>query len=96
MNKISFAITFVAALCFCSALAVAYSMHLSRAAYAELSQYQQTLDALDVQWSQLQIEESTFSGHALIEATAADRLNMSFPGLEGSVMIVRKAQSSGN
>lgn len=96
MNKTAFAITFVAALCFCSALAVIYTKHLSRQAYGELSAHKLALDALDVQWSQLQIEESTFSEYSRIERTASDQLGMKFPGLEGSVMIVRKAQPSGS
>ncbi len=79
----------VAALCFCSAIAVAYSKHLSRQAYVELSRNQRTIDALDVQWSQLQIEESTFSEHGLVERIARERLGMVYPGLDGSVMIVR-------
>lgn len=78
-----------AALCFCTAIAVAYSKHLSRQAYVELSRNQRTINALDVQWSQLQIEESTFSEHGLVERTASERLGMVYPGLDGSVMIVR-------
>ncbi len=89
MNRYSVMSAVVAALCFCSAIAVAYSKHLSRQAYVELSRNQRTLDALDVQWSQLQIEESTFSEHGLVERTARDRLGMMYPGLDGAVMIVR-------
>ena len=89
MNKVTAMTALLAALCFCSAIAVAYSKHLSRQAYVELSRNQRTLDALDVQWSQLQIEESTFSEHGLVESTARKRLGMVFPGLDGSVMIVR-------
>jgi cell division protein FtsL len=79
----------LAALCFCTALAVVFSKHLSRQAYAEISVYQRTIDALDMQWSQLKIEESTFSEHSLIEQKARNQLGMKFPGLEGSVMVVR-------
>jgi len=89
MSKLSTLSAMVAALCFCTAIAVAYSKHLSRQAYVELSRNQRTLDALDVQWSQLQIEESTFSEHGLVERTARDGLGMTYPGIDGSVMIVR-------
>lgn len=89
MNRYAVMSTVVAALCFCTAIAVAYSKHLSRQAYVELSRNQRTLNALDVQWSQLQIEESTFSEHGLVERTARERLGMVFPGMDGSVMIVR-------
>lgn len=96
MNKTACLAIVCTALCFCTALAVVYSKHLSRQRYAELSEYQQVLDDLDIRWSQLQIEESTFSEHGLVERTARDRLRMSFPGLEGSMMIVRQAQGSGS
>ncbi len=89
MNSTASLVILMAALCFCSSIAVAYSKHLSVKAYGELSLNQQIIDALDVQWSQLQIEESTFSEYGRVERTARDRLDMSFPGLDGSVMIVR-------
>ena len=89
MSTSSITAALLAALCFCTAIAVVYSKHLSRQAYAEISRNQRAIDELDVQWSQLQIEESTFSEHGRVERTAHDRLGMSFPGLEGSVMIVR-------
>lgn len=89
MTRIACVNVVLAALCFCTALAVVFSKHLSRQAYAEISSYQRIIDALDMQWSQLKIEESTFSEHSLIEQKARDQLGMTFPGLEGSVMIVR-------
>lgn len=89
MSRYAFSAAFVAALCFCTAIAVIYSKHLSIQAYVELSRNQRTINALDVQWSQLQIEESTFSEHGLVERTATTRLSMVFPGIDGSVMIAR-------
>jgi cell division protein FtsL len=89
MNRLAFMIVLTAALCFCSAMAVAYSTFLSRQSYRLLSETQKTLDALDVQWSQLQIEESTFSEHGRVERTARERLGMSYPELDATVMIVR-------
>jgi len=89
MTRYAFLSVLIAAFCFCTAIAIVYSKHLSIQAYVELSRNQRTLNALDVQWSQLQIEESTFSEHGLVERTATNRLGMSFPGLDGSVMIVR-------
>ena len=79
----------LAALCGSTAVAVVYSKHLSRQAYAEISRDQKAIDELEVQWSQLQIEESTFSEHGLVERTAEERLGMVYPGLDGSVMIAR-------
>lgn len=89
MNKTAYLVVLVAGLCFCSALAVVYAKHLSRQVYAELSSNQKAIDALDVQWSQLQIEESTFSEYGRVERTATDQLGMVFPALDGTVMIAR-------
>ena len=89
MNKLIGAIVFVAALNVCSAMVVVYMKHLSRLKHIELSEYQSSIGNLDVQWSQLQIEESTFSEHGLIERTAEKKLDMVFPRLSETVMIQR-------
>lgn len=94
MTKVNFLALFLALLCGFSAVAVVYSKHLSREAYAGISRYQRQIDGLDVQWSQLQLEESTFSEHGRVERAAQKSLGMSLPGLEGSVMIVRKGSGS--
>ncbi len=90
MNRLSLALVALAAINVCTAVAVVYTKHLSRQRYAELSQIQQTIDELDVQWSQLQIEESTFSEHGLVDRTARDRLGMVLPGHKGTIMIARQ------
>lgn len=89
MNNTIFSVFVLAALCFCTALGVVFTTHLSREAHAEIGRNRSVIDELDVQWSQLQIEESTFSEHGLVERQARERIDMVFPGLEGSVMIVR-------
>jgi len=94
MIKAHFLALLLAFLCGLSAVAVVYSKHLSREAYAGISRYQQQIDGLDVQWSQLQLEESTFSEHGRVERAAQKSLGMSYPGLAGSVMIVRERPES--
>lgn len=89
MNGAVFSALALTALCFCSALGVVFTKHLSREAYAEISRNRVIINELDVQWSQLQIEESTFSEFGLVEHQAREQLGMVFPGLDGSVMIVR-------
>lgn len=89
MNRMALTLVLLAALCFCSAMLVLYSKYLSTRAYMQVSQSQKIIDALDVQWSQLQIEESTFSEHGRVERTARERLDMTYPALDGTVMIVR-------
>lgn len=89
MNASAITAAVLAALVCSSALAVAYTTHLSRRAYAEISANRRAADELDVQWSRLQIEQGTFSGHERIERTAREALDMRLPGPDGSVMIVR-------
>ncbi len=88
-KRLAFSLCALAALIVCSAVAVVYSKHLTRLSYAELSRSQKAIDELEIQWSQLQIEEGTFSEHGIVERTATERLGMKLPGLEGSVMIAR-------
>ena len=89
MNASAFLAAALAALCASSAVAVVYAQHLARQSYAEIGANRRALDELDVQWSRLQIEQSTFSGHERIERTAREALDMRLPGPEGSIMIVR-------
>ncbi|MFK7893926.1 MAG: cell division protein FtsL [Granulosicoccus sp.] len=89
MNRAALACVALAALSFCSALAIVYSKHLSRHAYSELSANQRSIDALEVHWSQLKIEEGTFSEHSLVEQRARNDLGMSFPETGAAVMIAR-------
>ena len=76
----------LAAMCFAGALGVVYSKHLNRQRYIELSEVQSLIDDLDIEWSRLQIEESTFSRHGLVEKIETQRLDMVFP--EGDSVIV--------
>lgn len=89
MTRLAAFVAILATLNVCSALTVVYMKHLSRLSYIEISDYQATADELDVEWSQLQIEESTFSEHGLIEQIAVKRLEMVFPDLSETVMITR-------
>ncbi|MBX2824293.1 MAG: cell division protein FtsL [Gammaproteobacteria bacterium] len=89
MNRVLVLVAALAAVNVCSAIAVIYLKHLARLRYVEISEHQAVIDELDVEWSRLQIEESTFSEHALVERIASERLDMSFPDLSETVMITR-------
>lgn len=84
LQFIAFGLAF---LCFCAAVGVIYTKHLNRQKHIELSQIQRSLDELDIEWSRLQIEESTFSEHGLIETVARQRLEMVFPKGKSVVVI---------
>ena len=89
MNRLAILCAVLAALNVSSAVAVIYTKHLSRQSYAEISAYQHQIDALAVQWSQLQIEEGTFSEYGRVERAAREQLGMSLPRVDDTVMIVR-------
>ncbi len=59
-----------------SALAVVYSKHQSRKLFVELNSLQKTRDAMEVEWGQLQLEQSAWATSGRIEELARERLNM--------------------
>ena len=66
--------------CFvCSAIALVYTRHESRKLFVELEQLTTERDELNIEWGQLQIEQSTWSTHARIEQVATDDLALVRP-----------------
>ena len=62
-----------------SAILLVYSKHQSRKLFVELQQLKYQVDALNTEWSQLQLEQSAWSGHGRIERIARKRLSMVMP-----------------
>jgi cell division protein FtsL len=61
------------------ALSVVTSQHKARALYMELRKEQELARQLEVEWGQLQLEQSTWAMHARIERIANERLQMRVP-----------------
>ena len=61
------------------AILLVYSKHQSRKVFVELQQLNYQVDALNTEWSQLQLEQSAWSGHGRIERIARNRLSMFMP-----------------
>ena len=61
------------------ALGLVTSQHQARKLFNELQQEQERAKQLDVEWGQLQLEQSTWALHARVEKIARDRLRMSVP-----------------
>ncbi len=57
-----------------SAMGVAWSRHESRKLFNQLQQLEGERDAMNVEWGQLQLEQSTYTTHGKIESAARDRL----------------------
>jgi cell division protein FtsL len=68
-----------AAVCVMSAIALVYTKHDSRKLFIELETLTQERDELNIEWGQLQIEQSTWATHARIEQVALDRLSLVRP-----------------
>ena len=68
-------LVFVFALvCMMSAIALIYTKHESRKIFVELESLTHERDELNIEWGQLQIEQSTWAQHARIEQVANDEL----------------------
>lgn len=68
-----------AVVCVLSAIALIYTKHESRKLFVELETLTQQRDDLNIEWGQLQIEQSTWATHARIEQVAADELSLVRP-----------------
>jgi cell division protein FtsL len=56
-----------------------YTRHRSRELFVELEQLHRQRDALEIEWGQLQLEQSAWSTHAFVERVATTRLQMAAP-----------------
>jgi cell division protein FtsL len=61
------------------ALGLVTSQHQSRKLYVDLQKEQQLAKQLEVEWGQLQLEQSTWAMHARIEKIATRDLGMRSP-----------------
>lgn len=73
-----------------SALGVVYSQHTSRRLFVELQYLQAQHDELLTQFSQLQLEQSTWSTHGRIERLAHEQLNMHIPQVDEVKIVYSK------
>lgn len=62
-----------------SAVQVIYVRHAARDQFVRLEKLDAERDALDMEWGQLQLEQSAWSSHAFVERAASTQLKMSLP-----------------
>jgi len=72
-------LTILFSLVLASAIVLVYGKHQSRKLFVELQQLKHQVDALNTEWSQLQLEQSAWSGHGRIERVARNKLSMVMP-----------------
>jgi cell division protein FtsL len=68
-----------AVVCVMSAVALVYTKHESRKLFVELEALTTERDELNIEWGQLQIEQSTWATHARIERVATEELSLARP-----------------
>ena len=78
-----------AVICVMSAMALVYTKHESRKLFVELETLSGERDELNIEWGQLQIEQSTWATHARIEQVANDRLSLIRPESDEIFVIER-------
>jgi cell division protein FtsL len=64
---------------FATGMGVVYLKHESRQLYSELQRYDKQREALQVEWSQLLLEQGAWATDARVERIATERLNMKVP-----------------
>jgi cell division protein FtsL len=62
-----------------SAAGAVYSKHRARELFVELERLHGKHDNLEIEWGQLQLEQSAWSTHAFVESVASRKLHMGTP-----------------
>jgi len=86
-QRILIVVTLLFSLVLGSAIMLVYSKHQSRKLFVELQQLKYEVDALNTEWSQLQLEQSAWSGHGRIERIARKQLSMVMPVSDDVVFV---------
>jgi len=75
-------------------LGLVTSQHQARKLFAELEREQERAKQFDVEWGQLQLEQSTWAMHARVEKIARERLRMSVPDARRTQVVVPGASAA--
>ncbi len=79
MSRLNIVLALVLVVC---ALAVIQSQHRSRTYFVELERLKKEARALDEQWGQLQLEQSTWANPARVDTLARSQLGLMPPPQE--------------
>ena len=72
-----------------SAAGAVWSKHRARELFVELERLNTRRDNLEIQWGQLQLEQSAWSTHAFVERVASTKLRMGMPAPEEIEIVLR-------
>ena len=70
-----------------SSVGVVYAEHQGRKLFVELQSLGYEKDRMDVEWGQLQLEQSTLTTQGQVEHDARTRLGMIIPAADGMVIV---------
>jgi len=79
-----------AVVCVLSGMALVYTKHEARKLFVELEGLTHERDELNIEWGQLQIEQSTWAQHARIEQVATKDLSLMRPATTDIFVIERQ------
>ncbi len=91
MTRVNLLLLFVVVAC---ALGVVTSQHKARKLFVELQREKERAQQMEVEWGQLQLEQSTWAMGARVEKIAAARLQMQLPKTD-QIRFVRDNQTRG-
>jgi cell division protein FtsL len=75
-----------------SAAGAVWTKHRARELFVELERLNARRDTLEIEWGQLQLEQSAWSTHAFVERVAGAKLRMAMPEPADIEIVVREAQ----
>lgn len=91
MARLNFLLIVIALVC---ALSAVNANHRARKLFIQLEAEQKRMRELDVEWGQLQLEQSTQAAHSRIEKIAREKLGMK-PPMHGQIISIDLDASSG-
>ena len=90
MARVNLLLLMLAVICALSAIS---SNHRARKLIIELEAEKKRMRELDIEWGQLQLEQSTWASHARIEKIAREKLGMRAPG-PGQVVSIEPVRAA--
>lgn len=91
MVRVNFVLLLIALSC---ALSAVSATHRARKVFTQLEAEQKRMRDLDIEWGQLQLEQSTWATHVRVEKIARERLGMR-PPASGQVISVVPTAADG-
>ena len=92
MVKLNLLLMVIAVIC---AMGVVTSQHKARKMFVDLQQEESLAKQMEVEWGQLQLEQSTWAMHARIEKIASSYLHMKMPDPAKTQVVPLQAQARG-